>query len=186
MQYSFLDTCNYLVFLDVMKYLWKISLKFILFWKLRTCRDLERWYRFVTKPNTTSSLIGGKRGQNLRVFMAHDFPRCRLPQEKGEDTNTYCKQALWMDILQKFWPSRERMEQSKAAAASLSRLIQQQEESSQKHQLQCFFNHVLLGQWELARSTSRMICQNPLREDRRYVLNALIDIASNPYEQRLV
>ena len=76
------------------------------------------------------------------------------------------------------------MEHGKTAAASLSRLIQQEEESSQKHQLQCFFNHVLLGQWELARSTSRLICQNPSREDRRRVLNALIDIASNPYEQR--
>ncbi|KAL8592591.1 hypothetical protein ACOMHN_026521 [Nucella lapillus] len=75
------------------------------------------------------------------------------------------------------------MEESKSAVASLSHWLEQEEESSQKQQLQCFFNYVYLGQWELARATARLICQNPLKEDSKQVLHALLDIATNPYEQ---
>ncbi|XP_076441937.1 uncharacterized protein LOC143280973 isoform X2 [Babylonia areolata] len=75
------------------------------------------------------------------------------------------------------------MEESKSAAASLSHWLEVEEESSQKQQLQCFFNYVLLGQWELARATARLICQNPFKEDSNQVLQALLDLATNPYEQ---
>lgn len=75
------------------------------------------------------------------------------------------------------------MEESKSAAASLSHWLELEEESSQKQQLQCFYNYVLLGQWELARATARLICQNPFKEDSKQVLHALLDLATNPYEQ---
>ena len=76
------------------------------------------------------------------------------------------------------------MEQSKSTVSSLSRVLEREEDASQKEQLQCFFNYVLLGQWELARSVASLICQNPLKGDRKQVLTALADVASNPYEQR--
>lgn len=76
------------------------------------------------------------------------------------------------------------MEQNKTAAASLSRLLAEEGETTQKHLLQCFFNYVLLGQWELARSASSLICQDSIEGDRERILKLLIDVASNPYEQR--
>ncbi|KAK7103379.1 hypothetical protein V1264_018289 [Littorina saxatilis] len=75
------------------------------------------------------------------------------------------------------------MEQNKTAAASLSHLLAEEGETTQKHLLQCFFNYVLLGQWELARSASSLICQDSIEGDRERILKSLIDVASNPYEQ---
>ena len=77
------------------------------------------------------------------------------------------------------------MEQaSKTSLAALSGLLEQEEEGTQNYQLKCFFNYLLLGQWELAKGLANIISRSPVKEDVKQLFAALSDLASNPYGQR--
>lgn len=75
------------------------------------------------------------------------------------------------------------MEENSTTNDVLIQFLNQEQETSLKQQLQVFFNYVYLGQWELARGSADLICQN-CPSDRQTVLNTLLDIAINPYDQR--
>lgn len=77
------------------------------------------------------------------------------------------------------------MESNGTSIATLSTFLDQEGKRSRKDQLQSFLNHLFLGQWELAQSFSDLLCQNNRGDhDREFVLRTLLDVASNPYDQR--
>ena len=85
-----------------------------------------------------------------------------------------------------FTPKAINMDQKIVSVAVFKEFLRLKKKSFGKKLIKLFLKHVLLGQWEIARTFVWIICTELSNEDKKYLSRAIFDIACNPNWQRYV